>query len=72
MGSAASANLVNTNAVRAVRRGGNVNNGASAGPCYVGASNAPSNGNWNYGGGLLLTQSRDAYACGDLCALHLK
>lgn len=51
------ANLVNSNVVRAVRRGGNVNNGANAGPRYVNANNAPSNGNWNYGGGLTLIRS---------------
>ena len=44
------ANLVNTNAVRSVRRGGNLNNGTNAGPCYMNANNAPSNANWNYGG----------------------
>ena len=43
------ANLANSNEVRAVRRGGNVNNGANAGPCYFNANNAPSNANWNYG-----------------------
>lgn len=46
------ANLVNTNVVRAVRRGGHLNNGVNAGFRYVNANNAPSNGNWNYGGGL--------------------
>lgn len=46
------ANLVNSNVVRAVRRRGNVNNGANYGPRYVNANNAPSNGNWNYGSGL--------------------
>lgn len=45
------ANLVNSNAVRAVRRRGNVTNGRNAGPRYVNANNAPSNGNWNYGSG---------------------
>ena len=44
------ANLVNSNVVRAVRRRGNLNNGANYGPCYVNANNAPSNSNWNYGG----------------------
>ena len=47
------ANLVNSNAVRAVRRRGNVNNGRNYGPRYVNANNAPSNGNWNYGSGLI-------------------
>ena len=46
------ANLVNTNVVRSVRRGGNLNNGVNAGLRYVNANNAPSNGNWNYGAGL--------------------
>lgn len=45
------ANLVNSNVVRAVRRRGNVNNGANAGPRYVNANNATSNANWNYGSG---------------------
>ena len=46
------ANLVNSHEVRAVRRRGNLNNGANNGPRYFNANNAPSNGNWNYGGGL--------------------
>ena len=45
------ANLVNSNVVRAVRRRGNVANGANAGPRNVNANNAPSNANWNYGSG---------------------
>ena len=48
------ANLVNSNAVRAVRRRGNVNNGRNYGPRYVNANNAPSNANWNYGSGLMI------------------
>lgn len=52
------ANLVNSNLVRAVRRCGNLNNGANYGPRYVNANNAPSNSNWNYGGGQFLTQSK--------------
>ena len=52
------ANLVNSNEVRAVRRGGNVNNGAYAGPCYFNANNAVSNANWNYGATLNLFQHR--------------
>ena len=48
------ANLVNSNAVRAVRRRGNVNNGRNYGPRYVNANNAPSNANWNYGAGLMI------------------
>jgi hypothetical protein len=46
------ANLVNSNEVRAVRRGGNVNDGANDGPCYFNANNAPANANWNYGAAL--------------------
>ena len=46
------ANLVNSNEARAVRRGGNVNNGANAGPCYFNAYYNPSNANWNYGSAL--------------------
>ena len=46
------ANLVNSNSVRAVRRRGNLNNGANYGPRNFNANNAPSNANWNYGGGL--------------------
>lgn len=57
------ANLVNTDAVRSVRRGGNLNDGGKAGPCYMNANNAPANGNWNYGGARLLT-SRSTYAFG--------
>ena len=45
------ANLVNSNVVRAVRRRGNVANGANAGPRNVNANNATSNANWNYGSG---------------------
>lgn len=48
----APAYLVNSNVVRAVRRRGNLNNGAYYGPRYVNANNAPSNANWNYGGAL--------------------
>ena len=54
------ANLVNSNAVRAVRRRGNVNNGRNAGPRYVNANNAPSNANWNYGSGLIDPYSSQA------------
>ena len=49
---------MNSNAVRAVRRRGNVNNGANYGPRYVNANNAPSNGNWNYGAALYPCQSQ--------------
>ena len=52
------ANLVNSNEVRAVRRSGNVNNGANAGPCYFNANNAVSNANWNYGATLTLTSAQ--------------
>ena len=38
---------------RAVRLGGNPNNGAYVGVLNFNANNAPSNANWNYGGGLL-------------------
>jgi hypothetical protein len=37
--------------VRAVRVGGNWNNGSNAGPWYRNANNAPSNANANYGAG---------------------
>ncbi len=47
--------LVHSHAVRAVRRGGNLNNGANYGPCYFNANNAPSNSNWNYGAGIPYT-----------------
>ena len=50
------ANLVNSNEVRCVRRGGNVNDGANDGPLYFNANNAPSNANWNYGSALNLFQ----------------
>ncbi len=50
--------LVTSYAVRAVRRRGNVNNGANYGPRYVNANNAPSNGNWNYGAALNPCQSK--------------
>ena len=50
--------LVNTNVVRAVRRRGNVNDGANDGPRYMNANDAVSNGNWNYGGELYLHQSQ--------------
>ena len=46
--------LVNSNAVRAVRVGGNWNNGANDGFSYVNGNNAPSNSNANYGGDLIL------------------
>ena len=49
---------MNSNAVRAVRRRGNVHNGANYGPRYVNANNAPSNGNWNYGAALNPCQSK--------------
>lgn len=52
------ANLVSGNAVRSVRRRGNLNNGANGGARYVNANNAPSNANANYGGGLFPIQSR--------------
>lgn len=55
MGLGQPANLVNTNAVRSLRLGGNWNNGANDGFSNANANNAPSNGNANYGGGLPLT-----------------
>ena len=48
--------LVNSYAVRAVRRRGTVNSGASYGPRYVYANFAPSSGTWNYGAALYMTQ----------------
>lgn len=57
-GSHPPAYLVNSNAVRAVRRRGNLNNGANYGPRYVNANNAPSNANWNYGAALIPCQSQ--------------
>ena len=50
------ANLVLSNAVRAVRRRGNVTTGAAYGPRYVNAYTAPSTGNWSYGAALYMTQ----------------
>ena len=52
------ANLVNSNVVRAVRRRGNLNNGANYGPRYVNANNAVSNANWNYGSSLYPVSSQ--------------
>ena len=57
IGCAFAAYLVNSNVVRSVRRGGHLNNGSNDGLRYVNANNAPSNGNWNYGGAQNLTQS---------------
>ena len=48
--------LVNTYAVRSVRRGGSLYNGSIAGPCFMIAINAPSNGTWYYGGALHFIQ----------------
>lgn len=48
--------LVNSPEVRAVRRGGYVNSGAYAGPCYFYANNAPSNAAWHYGAALYMLQ----------------
>lgn len=64
------ANLVNSNVVRAVRRRGNLNNGANYGPRYVNANNAPSNANWNYGAGLLPFSSH--YQQQDYCTLFFR
>ena len=50
------ANLVNSNEVRAVRRGGYVSHGASAGPCFFHAANADSYAYWSYGAALYFLQ----------------
>ena len=50
------ANLVASNAVRAVRRRGSVTSGAASGPRYVNATYAPSNGSWHYGAALYMVQ----------------
>ena len=52
------ASLVNTPVVRSVRRGGYLSDGGYAGLRCVNAYYAPSNGSWNYGGGLRPHQSR--------------
>ena len=44
--------LVNSNAARSARFGGNWNNGANNGPSNVNANNNPSNANANYDGDL--------------------
>lgn len=61
------ANLVNSNVVRAVRRRGNLNNGANYGPRYVNANNAPSNANWNYGSGHYPVSSQTPGILSQLC-----
>lgn len=48
--------LVSSTEVRAVRRGGTVNFGASAGPCFFAALNAPSHALWYYGAALFFIQ----------------
>ena len=50
------ANLVSSNAVRAVRRRGNLNYGAIFGPRFVHAYSAPSHASWNYGAALYMAQ----------------
>ena len=50
------ANLVYSNEVRAVRRGGYVTYGASAGPCFFHANTAVSNAYWAYGATLYMLQ----------------
>lgn len=50
------ASLVSSIVVRAVRRRGYLTSGASFGPRYVSAANAPSYSNWSYGGGLYFAQ----------------
>lgn len=51
------ANLVNSNATRSVRFGGNWNNGGNDGFNFNG-NNAPSNANANYGGDLYLSRTQ--------------
>ena len=48
--------LVYSAEVRAVRRGGSVNSGASAGPCYFYARYAVSSALWLYGATLYFLQ----------------
>lgn len=50
------ANLVYSAEVRAVRRGGSVNYGAAAGPCFFFAHYAPSYAFWYYGSALYFIQ----------------
>ncbi len=50
------ANLVLSHEVRAVRRGGNVSNGASAGPCFFHAHSAVSYAHWYFGATLYMLQ----------------
>ena len=50
------ASLVNTPEVRCVRRGGHVNYGAGAGPCYFYAYYAPSFAAWLFGAALYFLQ----------------
>ena len=50
------ANLVSSTEVRAVRRGGSVHYGASAGPCSFNATNAVSNASWPFGATLYMLQ----------------
>lgn len=50
------ANLVSSHEVRAVRRGGAVIYGATAGPCCFTAHNAVSHANWPYGATLYMLQ----------------
>lgn len=53
------ANLVNSNVSRAVRLGGNLNNGANDGLSIFNGNNAVSNGNSNYGGALYIQSSEN-------------
>ncbi len=48
--------LVHSSEVRAVRRGGHVNYGAHAGPCYFRAYTAVSAASWNFGATLYMLQ----------------
>ena len=50
------ASLVSSSVVRAVRRRGNVSNGASSGPRFVAAHAAPSSAHWASGSGLYFVQ----------------
>ena len=61
--------LVNSNVLRAVRVGGNWNNGSNDGFSNVNANNAPSNGNANYGGGIL--PYTPAYTVSKACAYEI-
>ena len=63
--------LVNSHALRAVRVGGNWNNGQNDGPSNVNANNAPSNGNANYGGDLYYPSYRPDAAIKSWSGIHI-